>query len=164
MHEASVNTYSTRTVSEVRIFLLSVRAFICGGILVALCIVLASSIPAVRVLFDANTLAPLTEEALKYISVLLVLSSVEMSAAVLMYVAPWVGIGFGFFELARHYQVYGVLGFGALAAHCILALVMTLLLYRAYRGGYTRHYAYALIVPVLLHSAYNVLVVPYFFG
>lgn len=135
----------------------------CGALLVALIVTLTSIVPAIRFLFEAHTWGPFAEELGKFVLAVGLIRSIRPSLVTL----PLLGTAFGLVEAMRHLQVYGSIGFGAVAAHIVLGLVMTTLLMCALRGR-TRAiqlslYASALCIPAVLHLIYNVIIVPHVF-
>jgi hypothetical protein len=135
-----------------------------GGCAVASIVLITNAVPESRFMFEAQTLGPLVEELLKFLCAGFFIATVDVSAVAALYMVPLIGTSFGLFEALRHYQVYGVIGVWALAAHIIFAGIMSVCIYKARSGRQALYYSCALFVPALLHTMYNALVVPYYFG
>jgi RsiW-degrading membrane proteinase PrsW (M82 family) len=132
-----------------------------GGLLVALIVVATATIPETRAFFGALAFGPFAEEAVKYLAYAGLISSLGLSVSAL----PFLGIGFGLVEALRHLEVNGSIGFGSIALHTVLAVVMTELLAAARSREQHRAVLYvaAFVVPAALHFAYNVVLVPLLF-
>jgi hypothetical protein len=133
--------------------------FCSGAFLVALIVVMTSTIPQIRFLFEAHTFGPMSEEVFKFAASFAFLSI--GSAAFL----PLLGLSFGIFEAIRHVEVYGTFGEWAVVAHIAFGIIMSAFLYLGKRTptapARNLYYMCALCIPVVLHFTYNTVIVPY---
>lgn len=104
----------------------------------------------------STSFAPWLEEGIKYLFVLILLSTITLNIKAI----PFIGFGFAIVEAVRHIELTGYASPRAFLAHLVFGLIMALFLYWAInsRNKNLRGvlFALALLAPVSLHLVYNI--------
>lgn len=108
--------------------------------------------------FYSISYGPWLEEGLKYFVILILIFKLSLKIKTV----PFIGVGFGFVEGIRYFEILGYFSIFSFFAHIIFGLVMALFFHLA-KSNYQNQggiwYSLSFLIPLFLHLTYNLVLV-----